>query len=1599
MNWYFLPVRRPVATSMFFLAIALLGVIAWLKIPIDILPSNIEGDTINVSFGRPNSEPELVEREILIPIEDRASELPGMEESWGEVRGDQGSFRVRFRAGTDIKVRQLEIQRLANELKRGQPENTYINVGGQNTDFYSKIVMLIQVIGEADNNVLRTLAEEQVQPRLAAVTGVSDVVVWGGAPEEVTVRIDPNRCAAMGITPSDVRASLIRSVQRFRFLGGLESSSDRTAVMLDGRPSGVKAIGETRISHNKPVLIRHVADVVLSTGRRDRLFRVNGKPSVSLLVLKEEGANLVEVGRKLDDRLEDLNEELKSYGLDCVKVGDAADLVEKQIDRLKKLGFSGFIIALVVLFLFLRQTRAVCVVAVAVPTSLLAALAMLFISNYTLNIITLFGLAVGIGLLLDNSIVVYEAVQRRLEKGVSPDRASAEGVGITIGAIIAATITTAIVFLPITFLTETVMLQGYLKVLSVSILLPLASSLLVAIGLVPLLARYLAAPAALVLLRNRKERRRLYAGLVKTDKGRELFSGLLKVALRRPAAWLSMVIAAIILTVVIAGPWVLAPKLSQESTEADQIRLTVDVPRGETLESIGKDFVTLEQAALDLEGVKYVESRIQEEEAFMTIQLVDKDERPDDLTAIKVRSTIREAAKKTLKGWNVRYQDSFGNDGSNNSGLASVLGQGETEIVLSGPDARQLKVFAESIKERLASIPEIGTHGVRISAREGQEELQITPDDFMLTSLGLTPDQVLPVLSALGREGDSLPIDLIRTSGREIPLTIRTMETGYRNINRELDQLRLTTTNTGIIPLGLVVDARRMPPPPMIQHHNGRRELSVLYRFTGNVPTTGSSRKALDDEIRSMLREIHRPEGYTIDTPGEEETASVWRRIGIPIILLLFAVLAITFESLTMPVLVLLAVPLTVLGAIWALAFAGMSILDPMVLAGAVALLGLTVNPAILLVDRMQQRVLKSSWSAGAAALAAVRERTRPVLMTTCTTIAGLWPLALVTGEEMEIWPPFAVVVMGGLATSSLLTLLVIPVGFVILNRLDNIFGRLGPWIVLVWLGITTAIVTPLFVFDKITNMGWQITTTILVAGLLLGVAVLIFRRPELPEPKSQDGPPLLDVKYLRKVYGKPGPIGYAWRMGEHFSERVLALGGKPFLPGDTMKPIITLIVLLMGVGYLAFFVNTMWWRLVFSFTGAVITGQLLIQLRRLRGKVDPLGRVEPGGIENLLVFLIPWIVFILMGYYYYLIPVLMKGSVRLQPLALILIAGVILFVQAGRRTAKQLSMGGITERLDRGFLRRLRTLWRRISPKVFGLDLPRKDIEALTNIHFSIKSGMVGILGPNGAGKTTLLRLLAGILEPSLGNIHLGTVPLKLIRRQLARWVGYLPQDFGLPNDLTGREYLEYYALLYNIGNETERSERIELLLTEVGLFEQADKKIGSYSGGMRQRVAVARTLLRLPPVIIVDEPTVGLDPRERIRFRNLLAELAKTRIVLFSTHVVEDVAVSCERVIVLAKGKMVFDGEPSMLTREAEGKVWDLRLQPGEEESLPEDALIVDQLPEEDGSSRARVLCPSQPLPFAKEVEPSLQDGYLQLVGYGKERNGKTTSEVLKS
>jgi HAE1 family hydrophobic/amphiphilic exporter-1 len=1131
---------------MFFVGIFLLGLIAWNRIPVELMPP-VAGNELFVQYSRPGSEPAVVEREILLPLEARIGELADVDETWAEIRDSTGTLGVRFRPGVDLKVRELELRRLASELVRTQPRGTTIDVQSQDLSGISRFVMFAQITGMEDRNTLLDFARERIEPRLLAVSGVSQVLTGGGKPREVTVRIDPDLCAAAGVFPDQVTAALARAVRRLDFLGGVEDEAGRTAVILDGRPTGVVSLSNLRISPDRPVLLRHVADVDYGTGREQMRFRVNGKPTVAMVMFQDEGANLIRLGGDLRTKMDELREEFGRYGIDFVINFDAAKTVEDQLDRLKGLAISGFFIAMAVLFLFLRQGRAVAVVAVAVPGSLLAALSLLYLAGQSLNLITLFGLAVGIGMLVDNSIVVYEAVQRQLERGASADNASIDGVRRTVRAIVAASVTNAIVFLPIVFAEfEQSIVREILEVMALAIILPVLASVLVAIGLVPLLARRLAAPAAMARIKQRAEQRLRQGGLVAPDRARALFGAFLTAALRRPGAWIAVVFVALVLTVVIALPQVIVSAASSDAPEARQIRFNVELEMSRSMDTASSAFEQLEEAVMALEGVDKVEAVVREDGGALTVHLPVKEERPEDLNASRVREVVRQAAAN-IPGLEIGATNSGlgggggggGGGGQGGSGgLASILGQGSASVILSGPDSTQLSRLAREMQAQLESIDAIGD--VQIEGRPGQPELQVEPNMFAMHAFGLFPDQVLPALNVLRREGVSLGTGFTLADGREIPMTVRREEKEGES-RKDLEEMRFATT-AGVLPLGALSDVRRMPASQAIVHHDGRRELKVDYRLDERAPKAGPARLALDDEIRRAIQSVHQPTGYSIEAPQAEASFDWFKRLLLPVLLLLYAVLAITFESMTLPLLVLLALPLTVLGATWALVLSGMPA-DLMVLVGALALIGLTVNPAILLVDRMQTRATRGGMSAGAAALAAVRERARPVLMTASTTVAGLWPLALVTGRENEIWPPFATIVMGGLITSTILTLLVIPVGFVFLNRLDRLFGKLGPWIVIAWLGATTLIIAPLVWSDQITSMTWQVLTTILVAGLLLGIAYLVFRKPPRDEPqRPPDGPPELSVKYLHKIYDRPGPIRRAWWISLSFSKRVRAL-------------------------------------------------------------------------------------------------------------------------------------------------------------------------------------------------------------------------------------------------------------------------------------------------------------------------------------------------------------------------------------------------------------------------------------------------------------------------
>ena len=1565
---------------MLFLACLMLGLIAVARMPIALFPS-MSGDQITVVFQRPSSSPEFLEREILNKLESRIGSVPDIEETAGEIRGSGGRLQIQFEKGTDIKVREYEIRRIAAKLQREQPRNTtYINVRTQDTSRLDRFVMDISIVGgNQDTDVLFDIASDLIAPRLASVPGVAQATATGGGGRQVIVEVDPLKASLLGVETNRISSSIEARGGSLNYMGSLEDETGRTPVLVDGRLKTLATLERTGVSANSPAELKHTSDVHFGYAKADAFYRVNGQQAVGIAVYQESNANLVELGNLLRERIEEIRREVSSMGIDLVVLQDSSQDVKDQLERLLALGSLGIAIALVVLFAILRQWRAVLVVGISVPVSIVLALALLYLFGFGINLLTLFGLAVSTGLLVDNSVVVYEAILRGVERNVPISESVTRGLRRTIRAICAASLTTAIVFLPVLLVDiENTFMEEFIKIIAASLLLPIGTSLFVAIGLVPLLAHRLAAPAARARADRLHLERRKRGGFVEPNVARTFLVGLVKNALRHPASWLTGVVIVVVLTLFFAWIPLLSGGGQEQATRATNVDVNLRFSRGgRSLDSAETTMTRIEAELMGIEGVKTVVVNGDREGAQVNVQLEDYEDRPKEVTPGFIRSHVQAHAKKTT-GLEAMRSGDQDYDGDKRDAQRRFSGGAPGRFVLSGPDSQELYRIAENLASRLEGADYVG--GAWVAVPRGGPEIWVTPNQSVLDSLGLRLTDVMRNLNLAGSEGVTLSTNYTLASGREIPIVIQ--RTGLDKEMASLNDLRKlrVTTPAGAIRLDTVATPRRMRSSAVIVHKNGRREMAVNYRFERNAPRTGAARESLNMQIADMARQIPLPPEYTIERISDDEDTSAVGTLVVFAALFLFLVLAMTFESLSLPALVMMSLPLTMLGSGWVLYLAGKS-MEPGVLVGILALVGITVNPAILLVDRMQRKIIDAGWSRGAAALATVRERTRPVLLVTATTIAALTPLAVSTGRENEVWPGFAMTVIGGLVSSALLTLLVIPVGYILLQRLDHIFGRVGPWLMVGWGAATIAIMAWLIGSEQLESMFWQFVVSLLVGGGLLALVVMVFRQQEPPVPYTDGGPPVLEVKHLGKIYDVPGPFTNSIEKRKSYIRRVIQTGGEIFSKRESLEKTGVLLVIAIGFAAVSYLTIDSRWGLITALGVCACVALTVFELRRLFGYVDQEGAVLPSHLISAMVYLLPWLVIGLNIYWVNVLPSLAGEHPEIPLLWPIVVGLVLLIAQSLRWSAVRQVTGAVKERAQ-GFLRHPRTFMRTWSRRIAGFDLPQEEVVAISAVAFSAKRGMIGILGPNGAGKTTLLRQLAGILDPTSGVITLGGVPIKFLRKHLARWIGYLPQDSGLPEGSTPRAYLMYYAGLYEIEPEL-RDERVRSLLEEVGLDGKESDKIGSLSGGMRQRVAVARTLLRLPPIIIVDEPTVGLDPRERIRFRNLLSRLAQNRIVLFSTHVVDDVAVACDRVLVLANKKLMFDGAPGELSTHANGLVWQTEQPASETFELPTDGILVDEIPAGDGKIRRRILSRQAPASDANAMQSNLEDGYLWLIG----------------
>lgn len=317
-----------------------------------------------------------------------------------------------------------------------------------------------------------------------------------------------------------------------------------------------------------------------------------------------------------------------------------------------------------------------------------------------------------------------------------------------------------------------------------------------------------------------------------------------------------------------------------------------------------------------------------------------------------------------------------------------------------------------------------------------------------------------------------------------------------------------------------------------------------------------------------------------------------------------------------------------------------------------------------------------------------------------------------------------------------------------------------------------------------------------------------------------------------------------------------------------------------------------------------------------------------------------------------------------------------IIYITAQKLYEKNVNIERITGRFS-GIRRTLLRLVKQIP--IIGKR--RQPFKALNGVSLEIGTGMFGLLGPNGAGKSTMMRIICGIFEQSYGKIWINGIDTQKKREELQGLIGYLPQEFGTYENMPAVDFLDYQAILKGLTDKKAREERVAYVLKSVHMYEKRHDKIGSFSGGMKQRIGIAQILLHLPRILVVDEPTAGLDPRERIRFRNLLVELSRERIVIFSTHIIEDISSSCNQVAVINRGKVKYTGTPTDMVHLASNLVWQFDVPANQFDKLENKPMIIHHMRQGD-QIRVRMLAAEKPAPDAVPAKPILEDAYLCLI-----------------
>ncbi len=1057
-------IRRPVSVFIFSIAAVVFGIVAFRQLATDLLP-DITYPSLTVRTTYEGAAPIEVESLITRPIENTVGVVSGVSRVTSSSRADVSEVTLEFNWGTSMDLAALDVrERLDVLVLPVEAERPLLLRYDPSLD----PIVRIGVTGQEDLVRLRLLAEEQVKRALERVEGVAAAVVSGGLEEEIQVEIDQTRLDNLAIPAERVIARL--AAENVNLTGGrLREGQTEYLVRTIGeylRPSDLEDV-VIDSSQGAIVRLRDVAKVVRGHQEREIITRIDGAESVEVAIFKEGGTNTVTVSDAVRADLDALNERLKKVdpNLELTLITDQARYIRQSVQEVLETALWGGGLAILVLFFFLRSWKTTLIIGVAIPISVVATFFLMYVSDISLNIISLGGLTLGIGLLVDNAIVVLEAIQRRRDNGDDEATAAFRGTSEVGRAVIASTLTTICVFAPIVYV------EGIAGQLfgdqALTVTYSLVISLIVALTVIPMLASRQIdvssdekapepplptfAPLRLI----EQGRRAIVAGIfwVCVQIGRLL--GLLLLGLTRLAGlilWLPMKLFStflnilgpiydrtlraalrvpyLVLTAAIllfAGSLSLFPSLGRELVPEmiqGEFFVNLELPPGTQLDVTQRRLASLEQVAAEIDDISTVytltgtsneqggvEGARREHIGQLTVIL---DPPISEVREEAAMATLREALEKQP---NLEYR--FGRP-------SYFSFRTPVEIEVRGYNLKLLERISNDLLLRLQKID--GLTDLEASTEGGNPELQIRFDRERLASLGLALADVADVVrtKVLGTVATE-----IQREDRSIDIRLRTPERDRDSIE-DLRSMPVIQRGKTAIPLSAVAKIEEVQGPAEIRRADGERVAVITANLAGRDLASAST------EILSLLEAVDFPPGFDWRIGGqrqEMETSFESMRLAILLaIFMVYLVMASQFESLLHPLVILFSVPLSLIGVLATLWLFDVTV-SIVVLIGVILLAGIVVNNAIILIDSTNRLRREEQLPKLEALCEAGKIRLRPILMTTATTVLGLLPMALGLGEGSELRQPMALTVIGGLIVSTVLTLVIIPTVYSVVDR------------------------------------------------------------------------------------------------------------------------------------------------------------------------------------------------------------------------------------------------------------------------------------------------------------------------------------------------------------------------------------------------------------------------------------------------------------------------------------------------------------------------------------------------------------------------------------